>query len=510
MPDPHQTNTDPGQILVGRAFQSAPEEDKPVIRWSPGGIHCAAAEAAEGLAATGGFFDSGGVLVRTTLDRDGLVTGIEPVNDTTLNLILSNQFVWERKAREGWVRCDPPYGVVKALLYGQDRTHLPPLIGLARQPYFGADGELVLQPGYDRKTQVYGAFSPQDYEMEPATRDVAEASLGELMYLTREFDFAECYDQAAAISALFTAVVRPALDVAPAFLFTATGPGSGKSYLAELASSFAGPDQPYRVSFPAKEDEAAKLVVSVLIPKPAVVIFDDMVSDFKSLGPLNRALTSPTTTERLLGSNRTVTVSTRVLWLATGNGIEPKNDARRRVVTVSLAPDVEAAALRTFTGNPVAEVQNNRAQMVKHALNIIRAYQEAGEPTAEVQSVVGYESWSRLCRQPLLWLGLRDPAQSLIDQVTNDPDRQILAEFLQAWHNRFGQHSTTVRKLIAKAGHDADFLELLEELPVLEGHRVSPGRLGWFLKKNRGRRANGLRIEPGDSSERRSWRVVLG
>jgi hypothetical protein len=51
-------------------------------------------------------------------------------------------------------------------------------------------------------------------------------------------------------------------------------------------------------------------------------------------------------------------------------------------------------------------------------------------------------------------------------------------------------------------------MEALEELPVMEGRYVNRGRLGWFISKRLGTRAGGLRIEPGDSSERNSYRVV--
>jgi hypothetical protein len=110
---------------------------------------------------------------------------------------------------------------------------------------------------------------------------------------------------------------------------------------------------------------------------------------------------------------------------------------------------------------------------------------------------------------PLVWLGLPDPAQSLIDQVSHDPERQALGEFLEVWRQCFGSSSVTVRQLVAKTEQRSELLEALEELPVMDGRYVNRGKLGWFIGKNRGRRADGLRIERGDSTDRRSWRVVF-
>jgi hypothetical protein len=51
-------------------------------------------------------------------------------------------------------------------------------------------------------------------------------------------------------------------------------------------------------------------------------------------------------------------------------------------------------------------------------------------------------------------------------------------------------------------------MEVLEDLPVMDGRHVSPGKLGWYISKRKGRWAGGLKFERGDSSERNSWMVV--
>jgi len=486
---------------------SSDSPKKPCIRVSPGNLHLSTAEAERLLADTGRYFISASSLVRI-IDRDGKGVSTERVHEQTLKTVLSDMIDWERQGRDGvGVRCDPHPGVVQALLLGQDRHHLRPLAGLARQPYYGPE-DLVAKPGYHAGTGVYGAFDASDYQLDNPTRELAELSLDYLNALLSEFEFEADADRSAALGAILTAAIRASLSVAPAFSITATSSGSGKSYLADIISLFAGPEEPQRVSYPSSADEAGKLLLSILVENPGVVVFDDMQTNWKSLGPLNRALTSSTTTERVLGSNRTATVPTRALFLGTGNNIEPERDLRRRVVSIRLAPRIETPALRSFQHDPVGDTRTHRARAVGCALTIIGAYRASGRPLAQVPAIAGYEEWSGYCRQPLLWLGLPDPAQSLINQVAHDPERQSLAEFLEVWQRFFGSKSVTTRKLIAKAEQDSDLMEALEELPVIDGRYVNRGRLGWFISKNQGRRAGGLRIEPGDSSERRSWRVV--
>jgi hypothetical protein len=484
--------------------------DKPRIRVSPGDVHLASAEAEKVLANTRTYFTSGGALVRV-IDRPGRGVSIERINEQTARVVLSEMIDWERKGRDGqWVRCDPPPGVVQALLFGQDRQHLKELNGLARQPYFGANGELIIETGYDPGAGIYASFDPAAYRLTDPTREHAQACLDYLNALIEEFEFESDVDRSAALCALFTAVTRASLSVAPAFNVTATNPGSGKSYLAEVISLFAGPDDPYRVSYPSGADEAGKLIVTVLMEKPAVVLFDDMQGNWKPFGPINRMLTSTMTTERLLGTNRSATVPTKALFLGTGNNIEPERDLRRRVVTIRLAPDAETPTLRSFEHDPMATMRRHRATAVARVLSIISVFLAADEPVLEARPIATYDEWSRLCRYPLMWLGLPDPAQSLIEQVSNDPERQSLGEFLEVWRQCFGSSSVTVRQLVAKTEQRSELLEALEELPVMDGRYVNRGKLGWFISKNRGRRADGLRIERGDGTDRRSWRVVAG
>ena len=482
---------------------------KPRIRVSPGEGHLAAAAAERVLAGEGTYFHSGGPIVRI-VDRLGVGVASELVNDQTLSAVLSAKIDWERKVRGNeWVRSDPSVNVVQALRHGQDRPYLRPLLGLARQPFYGADHRLITAPGYDAQTGIYGVFDKADYDLGEPTREKAERALAYLNWLIRDFPFASDSDRSAALAAMLTAAVRPSLSQAPAFSVSATRSGSGKSYLAKLIASIAGPDDPYNVSYPSKADEATKVVLAMLLEKPAVILFDDMQTDWKSFGALNKALTSATTTERLLGSSRTATARTNVLFLGTGNNIEPEQDMRRRVVSIRLTPQSATPSLTDFDGEgPVEHTRKRRAQVVSAALTIIGAFHAAGRPLADVPPIGTFEEWSVYCRQPLLWLGEPDPAQSLIQQVTDDSDQQALGELLDAWYLAFGARPMTVRKVVDKAELDSDLMDVLAELPVMDGRYINPNKLGWYLKKNRGRRAGGLRIEPGEITERKAWRVL--
>lgn len=234
-----------------------------------------------------------------------------------------------------------------------------------------------------------------------------------------------------------------------------------------------------------------------------------MQTDWKPFAVMNRALTAGTITERVLGVSRSATVSTRTLIMGTGNNVGPVADMSRRVATIRLYARTENPATRRFSGRPVDELKANRGRFVSHALTIMRAWIAAGQPKVDVPDIASYDGlWSDLCRQSLLWLGEPDPATSLIEQVNDDPYLEPLGDLLAAWHDAFDERSVTVRRVIADADHFPRLLEALEGLPAFDRGQINPSSLGWYLKKNAQRIVGGLEIRPGDSSERRSWRVV--
>lgn len=484
---------------------------KPRIRTMPGHIN-GIVEAAEFLLAqTGQYFQSGGMIVRIHRDPLSGELSTSPVNEQQLTAELADAAIWERPEGKGqWLRCDPGPKYVQTLLRCQAYKHLPVLNGLARQPYFReSDGVLVVDSGYDSVSGILAYFDASDYQLGEPTHEDAVAALEALNVLIGEFHFATEADRSATLSAIFTATVRPGLPYAPAFSITASMPGSGKSFLARTIALFASPAQPTTSGYPATAEEASKAILAALMTGPPAIVFDDMQTDWKPHAVINRMLTSDKITDRILGASRTATVSTRVLLLGTGNNIEAVGDMTRRVITARLQPKTSTPFELTYDRDPVKLLQANRAKFVSCVLTIIRAWQVAGRPMTDVPPIASFEGpWSEYCRQPLLWLGLPDPAASLMAQVKADPYIEPLRHLLKAWHGRFGDGSVTVRNVIEDSDQSPLLAEALDDLPVTAGGMIDRNRFGHFLKKNVGRIVDGLELQHGDLTERKSWRVV--
>ena len=484
-----------------------------VIRVVAGELHRVVDSAEEQLANLGRHFQAGGLIVSIVTDVVSGDPTILPTGLSSLTRQLSIAVIFEQyNARLGaWLRCDPPAKHTSILHYSEEYKYLPPLAGVARQPYFReSDGVLVMEAGYDRVSKLFGVFDPRQFAMPEPTIEAARSALALLEDLLTEFRFLASTDKAAALSAIFTAVVRATLPHAPAFHAKAPVSGSGKSFLCEVIGAFAGPGFNKKVSYPVTSEEATKAIISLLLNNLAVIEFDDMATDWVPHSVLLRALTAEQITDRILGYSKTATVSTRSLFLGSGNNVGPVRDMSRRVVTINIDPRCATPATIKYHGNPLEKVRQDRGKYVAAVLTIIRAYMAYGSPHTACESIATYNGgWSKYCRQPLMWLGYPDPATALIEQITHDPDGEALGRLMVEWHRAFGSIPTTVRKAVATANFDDDLMDAIKEFPVEERGSINHSKLGWLFKKNANRIVNGMEIQRDEADSRTAWKVVV-
>ena len=271
-----------------------------------------------------------------------------------------------------------------------------------------------------------------------------------------------------------------------------------------------GPGGNAKVSYPTTSEEATKVILSLLLTSPACVEFDDMDTDWIPHGTIKRMLTAEAITDRILGVSKTATVSTRTLFLGSGNNVGPIRDLLRRVLTIHLDPRCATPATMTYKGSPVDKVRQRRGVYVAAVLTIIQAWRRAGSPRAQADSIVTYSgAWSDYCRYPLMWLGHPDPATALLEQVRHDPDGDALSGLMKEWHAVFGSTPTTVRKAVEEAVFKfPNLLDAMREFPVEERGEINRSKLGWLLKKNANRIVGGFEFQQAEADGRTAWRVV--
>jgi hypothetical protein len=367
-----------------------------------------------------------------------------------------------------------------------------------------------MQAGYDKHSHRFGVFDPRQFVISDPTPEAAQTALGLLEGLLSEFRFVQDSDKAAALAAILTAAVRSSLAQAPGFHVRAPVYGSGKTYLCELIGAFAGPGGNAKVSYPTTSEEATKVMLSLLLTGPATIEFDDMDTDWIPHGIIKRVLTAEYITDRILGVSKTATVSTRTLFLGSGNNVGPVRDLLRRVITIHLDPRCSSPATIAYQGTPVDKVRENRGLYVTAALIIIMAWRVAGSPRANVENIASFGGqWADYCRHPLMWLGYPDPATALLEQVTHDPDGELLAALMTEWEKVFGSAPTTVRKAVESAENgNPDLLDAMCEFPIQEKGGVNHSKLGWLLRRNVNRIIDGREFQRAEADGRVAWKVV--
>ena len=487
---------------------------KPTIRVMAGEIHRVVDAAERELAHSRRHYQRGGLIVTVVTDPGTRETRVQDISAPALVRALAGAATWERfdLRSEDWMRIDPPARHTAVLFDSTSYHHLPVLSGLARQPYLRPDGSLMTAPGFDSSSGMFGVFDAREFSIpDNPSRAQAEGALALLNDLLTEFSFTRESDLAAALSALLTAAVRPSVPHAPMFHARAHMVGSGKSYLCELITAFATPQRGTPTTFPADDEECRKLLLAELLRAPAVIEFDNLTGDLVAHKSLCTVLTSEHMSGRILGVSKTATVSTRALFLSSGNNVGPVQDMTRRCITIHLDPGCEVPAARSFKRPElVRNVLRERGRCVAAALTIVRAWIVAGRPKADCKSMAGYGDWSDRCRQPLLWLGLADATESVFEAMAEDPDRETLHRLLTGWQSAFGRTAAMVRDAVRESAFGDEHAELREVLHDIADERgeINRRRLGWWIRRHAGRIVEGRRfVRASGNRSAEAWQV---
>jgi hypothetical protein len=353
------------------------------------------------------------VKARSTSGEVIFVPGIAEVTPAILDRALGQAARWERfdPKRQEMVRIDPPRAVVAQILDMVGEWPFPALAGVIGCPTLRPDGSLLNGEGYDEATGLVLRCSiPLPLLSDRPSRQAAEAAATLLLDLLAEFPFADETSKSVALSMLLTPVLRGAMTAAPMHLVTAPQPGTGKSYLADVAAMIATGERVAAVAVaPNPEETEKRLVGSALAGFPIIGLDncrDTLAGDF-----LCQVTERPLLQLRALGKSDKIRVANTFTTYANGNNVAVADDLVRRTIRCTLDANLENPECRTFRGDPLAAVRRDRGAYIAAALTIARAYIAAGKP-GRLPPLPSYEGWSDLVRSPLKWLGYADPVDT--------------------------------------------------------------------------------------------------
>lgn len=419
----------------------------------------------------------------------------------------------------GYKPCDPPRTVAEALLARGHWPALPELSGFIEGPTITLDGRIIDEPGYDAKTGLFGAFTAIPGYRRPAarpTQDDAEKAVAALLDLFKTFPFVGDADRVAMLAGVLTAVVRRVLTSAPLIGMDAPMPGTGKTLLLESLAILATNRRASVLSLGHDDAETEKRLTGVLLAGDAVIGIDNVERPLRG-DLLCQVATQQYVRLRPLGASGMLNVPTHALIVVTGNNLSIVGDLKRRVIMVRLDAKTDRPEHRSFNVDHLATVTEQRGEIIARALTIIAAYLAAGAPRVDgLHAYGGFESWDRMVRRPLAWLGLPDPLTTSEALRENDPDLEATRLLLAAWHARFADRPQTAAEVVAVAMEMAPMSgdrinsDLYDALQVVCSEKPNTRRLGDWLRRHRDRRVDGYAVYAAGSDGHRKvarWTV---
>jgi putative DNA primase/helicase len=245
-------------------------------------------------------------------------------------------------------------------------------------------------------------------------------------------------------------------------------------------------------------EEMEKRLGALILEGSSVTSLDNLSHDIE--GDLLAQMVTQTLIKiRILGKSETPECEYRGLLFATGNNIRAVGDMVRRTLETHLDAKMERPEQRKFEFDPIKRVLDNHGAYIAAAITISRAYQTAASKPTDVPPLVGFDGWSKVVREPLIWLGEKDPVASMEAARVADPQRAAAHGLVRHWEKCIGTGvAVTARAVIAtanKAGFPKLRAFLIEHAGTMKGDQIDPVRLGKWLHKAHGRVYGGFRID---------------
>jgi putative DNA primase/helicase len=491
----------------------------------PGQLHLMATEAEDALITGNSPLYVRASIVRPVVDEMPASNGrttrssrLVSVDNDTLIDHLSRCSDWQKfnVRKAAYVAVDPPRSVAATILARDGEWRLHSLAGVITTPTLRPDGTVLSAPGYDSDTRLLLLRPPEMPSLPPdPTRADAMEALALLDTLLDDFPFCDPASRSVALSGLITPVVRGAMTTAPLHAFSAPVAGAGKSYLVDLASAISTGEPAPVIAAGRTEEETEKRLCAALLGGQAIISIDNVNGQLGG-DLLCQLIERPVVSIRPLGVSRLIRIESRATTFATGNNIQLVGDMTRRTILCSLDPRVERPELRRFQFDPFARVVRNRGAYVAAALTIVRAYVAAGCP-GELLPLASFETWSRLVRSALVWLGRADPVMTMEAARSEDPTLVTLTEVMREWLAAIGNRALTSGKAkdVAETRDPLgnlsfpDFSSALMEVASGRSGPIDAKRLGVYLSRVQNRVIDGHRFRGTEDphTKQKLWRV---
>jgi hypothetical protein len=277
-------------------------------------------------------------------------------------------------------------------------SKLPVVTSLLTMPLVLPDGSLLARNGLDRNLRLIMRADPALLAYIPV-RDQCSA-----MAVLKAFEFvidewfvdvaADLPSKCVLLAYALSVLERVLFPARPVFVVSAGQRASGKTtVLRMLVEGALGAPQP-AAAWARDEDERRKALLGYLIEGLPTVVWDNIPSGSAiSSAALERASTSETYSDRLLGASQTATASAYMIHAFTGNNIRVSGDLASRSLEARLAidrPDPQNRPLRH--ADPIQWTRDHRGEILKAFYTILLGNPQL-DPALAVEPKTRFKAW---------------------------------------------------------------------------------------------------------------------
>jgi hypothetical protein len=383
------------------------------------------------------------------------------------------------------IHVEPDAGVLKDLLKRELPSRVPEINGIITAPVMpdlprstnqadllepGAD-RILSAPGIDFASGLYHSpigkivpvpHTPTRADVDAATSLILEP-LTDFPFVSPGEDLDADISRSAVVYAMMLAANRRALSIAPGLAISSHGEGmsSGKTLLGELVCTVATGDLPRPVSLSSNFTEQRKEIITYFLQGDGALFLDNVPNGTRfDCACLASAMTSPRFKGRLLGANKQIECSTRVMNVATGNSINLAGDLASRFLSARLDTGLERPEDRSASTFKIPDLRKwiieNRQRVVAAVHAIVRAYllecrRAGGTPeTVAARRVADGSRFGGPCdvlRDALLWAfpALPDPFLSFQASAANSSTKAEAAQVLSILDRRMCEAAGNTR-----------------------------------------------------------------
>ena len=411
----------------------------------------------------------------------------------------------EGKSAKKYKHRRPPSALIEHMLNAHAILNydLPRLQQIVTCPYFTKEGVLHDKPGYNAKTETYyHAVKALDVKVseKPTDKAITVAKQWIFDHLLVDFPFAGQAERAHALCCMLQPYIRTMFDKVPLYVIEAPVPGTGKTLLADMMMfPFLGELAPKKQE-QRKDSEWGKLITSILMTNPSVVLFDNIRYKLDNTA-LTVVLTTASWEDRILGSNNTVKVPNLATWIVTGNNPRLSDEIQRRSIRIRLEATTDRPNMRkNFRHKNIEQwAAEHRKELVWSCLTLIQHWIAKGKPTVSDGKELGsFERWSNVMEGILHVNGVKGFLENADDfYVVSSEIRNDLTELVCAWWKKIQACASTEKGYVnpwaeVSAGELYEgFVNAVDgeiTLDLGRGNAQSQKiQLGLLLKENRGR-----------------------